>query len=141
MHLCKVSSASILLASSLLAVDLGSAQTTQPANSPASPAAPTTQSAAPANSAPPAVFKSTAALVLVDVLVSNGAEPIHGIPRAQFRLLEDGKEQKLIALEEHKAVDPSTVQKPPELPPNIYSNIPETQMTSAVNVLLLDALN
>ena len=96
----------------------------------------------PASStAPPAVFKSTAALVLVDVLVSNGVEEIHGIPRDQFRLLEDGKEQKLIALEEHKAVDPATVQKPPSLPPNIYSNIPETPIPGAVNVLLLDALN
>jgi VWFA-related protein len=91
--------------------------------------------------APPAVFKSTAALVLVDVLVSNGQDAIHGIPRQQFRLLEDGKEQKLIALEEHKAIDPASVQKQPELPPNIYSNIPEAPLSGAVNVLLLDALN
>ncbi len=95
----------------------------------------------PAQSAPPAVFKSTAALVLVDVLVSNGQEPIHGIPRSQFRLLEDGKEQKLIALEEHKPSDPASVQPAPTLPPNIYSNVPETQVPSVVNVLLLDALN
>ena len=74
-------------------------------------------------SAPRAVFESTAALVLVDVLVSNGVEPVHGIARQQFHLFEDGKEQKLIALEEHRAADPATV-NPPELPPNIYTNIP-----------------
>ena len=111
-------------------------------SSPNSPAPKTTATATPpAQSAPPAVFKSTAALVLVDVLVSNGQVAIHGIPRDQFRLLEDGKEQKLIALEEHRAVDPATIQKPPALPPNIYSNIPETPLPGAINVLLLDALN
>ena len=91
--------------------------------------------------APPAVFKSTATLVLVDVLVSNGQDAIHGVPRDQFHLLEDGKEQKLIALEEHRAIDPATVKKPPVLPPNVYANVPETPVPGAVNVLLLDALN
>src|SRR5271170_741404 len=90
--------------------------TSSPAASTPAAKPPATNTAHPQSAAPssqPAVFKSTAALVLVDVLVSNGQEAIHGIPRDQFRLLEDGKEQKLIAVEEHRAVDPATIQKPP----------------------------
>jgi VWFA-related protein len=96
----------------------------------------------PAQATPPpaAVFKSTSALVLVDVIVTNPQGPVHGIPRSQFHLLEDGKEQKLIAMEEHDAPDPAKVPKPPALPPNIYGNTAEG-VTGAVNVLLLDALN
>ncbi len=141
MRLCYVPSArfTVILATLLcVGVVPDLAQSSSP-NSPAPKTAATVTP--PAQSAPPAVFKSTAALVLVDVLVSNGQDAIHGIPRDQFRLVEDGKEQKLIALEEHRAVDPATLQKPPALPPNIYSNIPETPIPGAVNVLLLDALN
>jgi len=124
---------------------LGLAQSSPPASASGS-TAPSSQAPAPTTApspqtAPPAVFKSTAALVLVDVQVSNGQGAVHGIPRNQFRLLEDGKEQKLIALEEHKPPDSASVLPPPALPPNTYSNIPETQVPSVVNVLLLDALN
>ena len=149
MRLCNVPSARFAstLAIALWAANSLACAQAQPPQTPASsPAAkapePTTPAPQPSPpAAPPAVFKSTAALVLVDVLVSDGQVAVHGIPRDQFRLLEDGKEQKLIALEEHKAVDQATVQKLPALPPNIYSNIPETPVPGAVNVLLLDALN
>jgi VWFA-related protein len=151
MRLCHVLSARFaapLLVAVLLAAN-GSGFAQSPAAATQSTAA--TQPAAPgpaansANGAPSAVFRSTAALVLVDVVVGNAAGPVHGVARSQFRLLEDGKEQKLIGLEEHTAVDPATVQAPPALPPNIYSNVPETAgsgaISGAVNVLLLDALN
>jgi VWFA-related protein len=109
----------------------GSAQTQMP------PAA-----SAPFPSAPPAnaVFKTTSALVLVDVIVTNPLGPVHGLPRSQFHLFEDGKEQKLIALEEHAPVDPAAAPKPVELPPHIYGNAGEGA-AGAVNVLLLDGLN
>jgi VWFA-related protein len=137
MRLCNVPAArlAVEIAIALWAGCVPGISQSPSATAPAAPAA-----AAP-QSAPPSVFKTTSALVLVDVLVSNGQEAIHGIPRGQFRLLENGKEQTLIALEEHKAVDPSTLQKPPALPSSIYSNIPQTPIPGAVNVLLLDALN
>jgi VWFA-related protein len=140
MRLCNVPSARFA-ASLAISLCAGAIPCIAQSSSPTSPAAKTATTTPTSQSEPPAVFKSTAALVLVDVLVSNGQDAIHGIPRDQFRLLEDGKEQKLIALEEHSAVDPAALQKPPTLPPNIYSNIPQTSVPSAVNVLLLDALN
>jgi VWFA-related protein len=141
MRLCNVSSAGFagILAILLCSTAIPAVAQSSPSNNSAAKPQTTTTSAEQSQS--PAVYKSTAALVLVDVLVSNGQEPIHGIPRSQFRLLEDGKEQKLVALEEHKPSDPASVHPPPALPPHIYSNIPETQVPSVVNVLLLDALN
>ncbi len=146
MRLCNVPSArfAVILGCALCAGAIPGVTQSSAPNSPAPGKAAQQPGAATASTphgAPPAVFKSTAALVLVDVLVSNGQDAIHGIPRAQFHLLEDGKEQKLIALEEHRAVDPAAIEKPPALPPNIYSNIPETPIPAAVNILLLDALN
>jgi VWFA-related protein len=105
----------------------------------APPSQATPPSPAAAASAP--TFKSGTALVLVDVIVTDAAGPIHGIPRSQFHLWEDGKEQKLVALEEHTPATPSTTPKQPQLPPNIYSNLPDAPPGSAVNVLLLDGLN
>jgi hypothetical protein len=142
MRLCNVPSArfAVILAGALCAGALAVAQSSSPNTPPPDPQKSAAATTPATQTAPPAVFKSTAALVLVDVLVSNGQDAIHGIPRDQFHLLEDGKEQKLIALEEHRAVDPATLENPPALPPNIYSNIPETASPGAVNVLLLDAL-
>jgi VWFA-related protein len=143
MRLCNVPSArfAVILAGALCAGALAVAQSSSPNTPPPDPQKSAAATTPATQTAPPAVFKSTATLVLVDVLVSNGLGAIHGIPRDQFHLLEDGKEQKLIALEEHRAVDPATLENPPALPPNIYSNIPETASPGAVNVLLLDALN
>jgi VWFA-related protein len=90
---------------------------------------------------PPPVFKTNAALVLIDVVVRNPVGPVHGIARNQFHLLEDGKEQKLVALEEHVAPDLAKLPKPPKLAPHIFSNTGESTDSGTVNVLLLDALN
>ena len=132
---CLASAAAALLAAGIGCAAIAGAQTS-PESTSSTPVVPSP--ATPA--AQPAVFKSTSALVLVDVIVSNQQGAIHGISRAQFHLLEDGKEQKLIALEEHDAIDSNKAQKPPELPPHIYSNAGDG-VTGAVNVLLLDALN
>jgi len=108
----------------------------QPALPPTSTATPTAN-----NSTTAPVFKSTAALVLIDVVVTNPAGAVHGIARAQFHVVEDGKEQKLVALEEHIAPSPAALPKPAVLPPHVYANTPEAPVSSAVNVLLLDGLN
>jgi len=136
MRQCILCSANFAVPAALLIVLAAPAIGRTPPQTQATPATPASPSPPP-----PSVFKSTAALVLVDVIVTNPQGPIHGIPRSQFHLLEDSKEQKLIALEEHTAIDPATVLKPPELPPHIYGNTPSAPDNGAVNVLLLDALN
>jgi VWFA-related protein len=105
-----------------------------------SPVPPASTAGAPTSPSTP-VFKSTAALVLLDVVVTNPAGAVHGIARSQFHVVEDGKEQKLIAMEEHIAPNPAAISKPAALPAHIYTDAPEGPASSAVNVLLLDGLN
>jgi VWFA-related protein len=86
-------------------------------------------------------FQANANLVLVDVVVRDNGKPVEGLGRSDFQVLEDGKAQKVTVFEEHKATDVEEEAKAPVLPPHVYSNFPKYRITSAANVLLLDALN
>jgi VWFA-related protein len=77
----------------------------------------------------------------VDVVVSDDGKPVKGLQRPAFHVLEDGREQTIKIFEEHNSADASQIQTLPPLPANTYSNFPEATVTSAANVLLLDALN
>jgi VWFA-related protein len=84
---------------------------------------------------------SVSNLVIVDVVVTEHGQAVQGLGRDDFHILEDGHQQTVKAFEEHKAAEAAQPQPPPPLPPHIYSNYPELPAASAVNVLLLDALN
>ncbi len=91
------------------------------------------------NSVP--TFKSKVRVVLVDIVVSNSKdEPIPGLVKNDFEILEDGQPQTVSFFEEHKGPSSAPVKLPP-LPPHVYTNFPVTQTSDAVNVLLLDWLN
>jgi VWFA-related protein len=107
----------------------------QPAATP-----PTETKSAGAQTAGPTI-RSASNLVVVDVVVSDDGKPVKGLQRQAFHILEDGREQNVKVFEEHNSSDPSHMQIMPPLPPNTYSNFPETTVISAANVLLLDALN
>lgn len=88
------------------------------------------------------LVRTSASLVLVDVVVTNNGNPVHGLDRGQFRVLEDGQEQPIASFEEHRPVDAASVHATrPALAPNTYTNLPVYPQASAVNVLLLDGLN
>jgi VWFA-related protein len=82
-----------------------------------------------------------ASLVLVDVVVTNGAASVGGLPESKFHILEDGVPQQISVFEEHKPEDAPVISQAPQLGPHVYSDFPEFAMTAATNVLLLDALN
>lgn len=130
------------------------AQTTSSNPTPSSPAAP--KQAAPAqgqpapaqaaqtsnsSAAPPVAFQARANLVVVDVVVTSNGNSVHGLTKDKFHIFENGAPQQIAVFEEHKPEDALTVMKLPTLPPNIYSDFPVFTVTSAANVLLLDALN
>ncbi|MGH9547518.1 MAG: VWA domain-containing protein [Terriglobales bacterium] len=99
------------------------------------------QATAPASPSPVPRFESKVRVVLVDVVVTNGKdEPVTGLDRKDFQVLEDGKRQTISDFEEHKDVRLKPVKLPP-MPPGVYTNFPPTKTTDSVNVLLLDALN
>jgi VWFA-related protein len=88
-----------------------------------------------------ATVRSVASLVVVDVVVRDDGKPVRGLQRQAFHIFEDGREQTIKIFEEHNSADASQIQSIPPLPANTYSNFPETTVTTAANVLLLDALN
>jgi VWFA-related protein len=88
------------------------------------------------------LIRSTANLVLVDVVVSHDGYPVKGLQQQAFHIFENGREQRIKTFEEHTpGSDESKIDKASALPPNTYTNVPEESTGSAVNVLLLDALN
>jgi VWFA-related protein len=93
------------------------------------------------NTATPAI-RANSSLVLVDVVVTDHDKPLHGLDRSRFHVFEDGKEQTLFSFDEHQpAAAPPAFLASAALPPNTYTNLPAYPESSAVNVLLLDALN
>ena len=76
------------------------------------PAASAEQSAAPA-----ATLRSDTSLVLVDVVVREKGDAVHGIGKQRFHVFEDGKEQPLVSVDEHGPASISPQALPP-LPPN-----------------------
>src|SRR5262252_7062545 len=93
---------------------------------------------APASSSPPEKPNQ----VVVDVVVTDeSGQPLKGLREQDFQLLENGKRQKLDAVEEHVALaHPSLPPEPAELPPNTFTNAASSAPDS-ISVILLDQLN
>ncbi len=89
----------------------------------------------------PALFRTNANLVLVDVVVRDKGSAVQGLKAADFHIAEDGHEQAITTFEEHRATDSIQEAKVETLPAHTWSNAPHYAVTSAANVLLLDALN
>ena len=92
------------------------------------------------------VLHATSNLVLIDVVVTDKDQAVHGLERKRFHVFEDGREQAIASFDENRA--PGTLSaasrpamKTTVLPPETYTNIPDYPDTGAVNILLLDGLN
>ncbi len=97
---------------------------------------------AQAQSAQAPALRASSSLVLVDVVVTDHDKPVHGLDRTRFHVFEDGKEQTVSSFDEHQpAGAPPAFLASASLPPHTYTNLPAYPESSAVNVLLLDALN
>jgi VWFA-related protein len=75
------------------------------------------------------------------VVVTDHDRPVKGLDRSRFHVFEDGHEQQIASFAESEPPASVPVVKAPELPADTYSNVPIYPESSAVNVLLLDALN
>jgi VWFA-related protein len=87
------------------------------------------------------VFKANARIVVLDVVVTgHDGKPVQGLRKEDFAIAEDGKPQQILSFEEHTAGStmPAAL---PELPPNIFTNIPRVKPIDSVTVLLFDSLN
>ena len=87
------------------------------------------------------VFKANARIVVLDVVVmGRDGKPVQGLHKEDFAIAEDGTSQQITSFEEHTAGDrmPAAL---PDLPPNIFTNLPRVKPVDAVTVLLFDSLN
>ena len=101
-------------------------------------------SSAPETNSPLAkgiVMQARADLVLVDLVVTEGGDALHGLDKSHFHVLEDGREQTITSFDEHKPASVPGAARQIKLPPNTYTNLPAYPQVPAVNVLLLDGLN
>ena len=100
------------------------------------PAAPGAQGSVP-------LLKENVRAVVVDVVVTKGEQPVAGLHRQDFQVIEDGKPQTIDFFEEHtaKTLPPGALPPMPTMPPNVYTNVPPVPESDVVNVLLLDSLN
>ncbi len=112
---------------------------------PATPRPHAQQSVTPStaqNAAGATTLRTSASLVLIDIVVTDHGNPVHSLDRSHFHVLEDGHAQAIATFDEHRPpAAPSTDAHPPALPPHTYTNLPSYPPGSAVNILLLDALN
>ncbi len=87
-------------------------------------------------------FKSSSRLVLVDVVAtdSNG-QPVHDLKAQDFTILEDGKPQQILSMEEQRPDASPTPSPALNLPQNVYTNYVNRSEAGALTVLLFDTLN
>jgi len=88
-----------------------------------------------------ATFKSQATLVEVPAVVTDKpGKHIHGLNKNDFRVFENGKEQKIAVFEEVVATDKQL--RVSDNPPNAFSNLSVNMAERhAVTVILLDEIN
>src|SRR5271163_2827060 len=87
------------------------------------------------------VFKANARTVIVDVVVTGrDGKPVQGLRKEDFAVSEDDNAQQVSFSEEHKGAQPYP-KNLPDLPPNIFTNVPRVTPVDSVTVLLLDSLN
>jgi VWFA-related protein len=88
-------------------------------------------------------FRTNARTVVVDVVVTDrSGRPVQGLHKEAFLVDEDGHAQKITSFEEHTGTRSSpTLANLPDLPTNVFINIPRVKLADSVTVLLFDALN
>ena len=88
-------------------------------------------------------FHANARIVLIDVVVlDSGGNPVSGLNSLNFRIEEDGREQRMTSFEEHRLLASSSeAPRKFRLPPNQYTNVPAQESSGPLTVLLFDTLN
>lgn len=111
------------------------------------PKPPTSTATSPSSSstlesAPAITLHTSAYTVPLDIVVTDShGEIVQGLDRHAFHIYEDGIEQRIDTFQEHRTPVPELNSTRLELPPTVYTNYSSVQDASALNVILMDALN
>ncbi len=98
---------------------------------------------APARPSSAQQIRTGTQLVIVDVVVQDAAgKSVRNLPREAFHVTESKQPQTLTAFEEHSSTNaPKPGPAMPPMPPGVFTDYTPTPPGSALNVLLIDALN
>ncbi len=87
------------------------------------------------------VFKMTARIVVLDVVVTGkNHRPLTGLHQQDLQVTEDGHPQTIHSFEEHSGAQPAEASAP-DLPPNVFTNVPRVKLGDSVTAMVLDSLN
>src|SRR5882724_11938461 len=89
------------------------------------------------------VLKATTRLVQINVVVHDKkGEPVEGLKKEDFLILDQGKEQQVAAFSSNSAARRETASNPPRSP-NVFTNRGDSASSNpgSVTVILFDALN
>ena len=90
--------------------------------------------------------RTNARVVLINLVATDDAgNPVHGLKKDDFKILEDGKAQSARYFEEHslalEKAEAVQSEKPLDLGPGVYTNFQPVPKNVASNILLFDMLN
>ncbi len=81
-------------------------------------------------------------LVIVDVVATDkSGKVVPGLKATDFKILDNGREQKVRFFEEHTSQRAPLNREIPKLPPNQFTNFPFDPPKDTVNIVLFDLLN
>jgi VWFA-related protein len=100
------------------------------------------QSAAPAATQTAPAIKVNTRLVIVDVVATDkSGKVVPGLKATDFKIFDNGKEQKVRFFEEHTTARSASMRDIPKLPPNQFTNFPFDPPKDTINLVLFDLLN
>jgi VWFA-related protein len=132
------------LASFALTSSLCAQQPPQPAAQQLSPPVeqpPQQDATPPPGQGPPPLLTAHARAVVLDVVVTDKhGNVVHGLQSTDFHLVEDKQPQTLNSFHE-QTFSAADAPKPPQLPPNSFTNYTPTGTSGAYTVFLIDTAN
>ena len=79
--------------------------------------------------------------VVEDVTVTDShGKPVQDLTQSEFRIFENGAEQKIVSFDEHRQAAAAPVALP-SLPTNTFSNLSEPKTPGPLNIILYDLLS
>ena len=131
----------VALLTSLLAVAAARLTAQQPPESAPPGSATQSTDAPPDSDQPVTTLHTTARLVVLDIILSDGhGLPIEGLKPSDFTLTEDGVPQKLASFTEHDAAsDTNATPEPPALPNTFAVHPPVAEAATKTVIVLGDA--
>ena len=100
-------------------------------------------SIAAAQTVQPPAIRQNVNNVLIDVVVADKyGQPVKGLDKTHFQVLENGVAQQISFFEEHQADPaPAPPAHPLQLPPDVFTNFESAPDSGPALVMLLDSLN